>query len=1481
MKRRELTFKVFVSSTFSDFRAERRALQDEVFPRLRAFCEARNARFQPVDLRWGVSEEAALDQQTMTICLDELHRCQTVSPKPNFIVLLGQRYGWIPLPARIPGEDFGDLLEAIPEGDDRDILWKDDQVVDAWAVGGKNLRTGWYRKDANAVPPVYVLQPRRLDESTCATDNDRQRLRCDESEDWKQSERRMLAILSRAADTLGWPVDDGRRLLFEKSATHQEIDHGAFDVADADRHVFGYIRKIHFGKSDIADGTDIEEFAETDSKALERLADLESQIRNRIPSNIQDLPSTWDPHALRIDDPQGRKGQPIGHLEAFCAAVEADLKKVIEAEIAAYGELPLEVREREAHREFGIERSSVFHGREDFLRAARDYLEDSTQCLPLVLIGESGCGKSAMMAKLIGDMGGFSSDAANAGIRLIYRFIGATPESSSLHALLTGLLREFGIADIPQDIREIKTVFRNQLTKAEPAGQKIILFLDALDQLGNADDAAMLDWLPSKLGPGWKLVISALASDDIEGACCRKAQELWSRNCIHIGPLEGDAVKAALDDWLKNAGRKLTEFQNEYLLRQAADVGNPLYMKLAFERARCWTHHVTTPELADSTEGLIEKMLAELEQERRHGRVLVERALALIAASKQGLAESELLDLLSADNVVMEDFRRRSPESPPVSRLPGIVWSRLFADLRPYMTHRRVDGTIVLGFYHRQVGAMAVKRYLIPSQGCDAHRKLLNYYNACWRDIPDPCNPVSVRAAKGIAYHAWRCLPHSSDELADTVLRPELFDAWAESGYVHELLNDVDGGVSLHPLINKFLRAWGGHTVWLMRFPDLACQTLHSVMIGQSDADVLLSRLERYLLNRTRASKRYCLRYDVGNSSDYRYSYSISGPPLVKPPFGRSHYFFENGSLISAFRLSAGQTKTYEISAKGITKVAASDDGNFIATGYNLRQPRWIVFDQAGRRLGDASMYPEQQDDEPLALAFIDGKTLSLLTHQAFRLIGLPSCNTLFEYHDPCFQRASLAIVTAEDDGATIAIISKDARGYVVKVLRLNRDVVGNTVQWSIEPVCEHLFELRVAHVACCDRFVAVATQDRKLHFLLTSLEANVANRVYALPRRPLRGICCDSRSVYYTVLNEPFVFRLDTDDGSVTVARERDNPTGEIHAAEEGVFVLTGNHADQLVFIAPDAFGPPSSTGSETASGHVVLPTPAQRISTSPSGACQVLVCSTPTVGVFRLDKHVEWITPSTAQIVDAAVSDAGVVYMLDSEGRVYRADPPYRSDRNLFSAPVGDKTRLFLLRDAIAVMRRMDTSFVEIAFFSLDGEMLGKWSNRNLANVTCCSFYDAKASVHGTLHVLFRAERHQASMPLRRIELNVEGTVLSDRTATLDASPMAQFVMARDDVIVWDREHLHLLNVASSMCTPLKGWDSRIGDICRVEVSPRVDKLILYGKYGIQVAGFVSNAPTFLLPGNGMTDRIVMLGDDRLCRVRSMIHQEMFTIT
>ncbi|MBI5388299.1 MAG: DUF4062 domain-containing protein [Verrucomicrobia bacterium] len=91
--------RVFISSTFRDMIVEREYLAKFVFPTIRKLCEERGASFALVDLRWGVTDEQKAEGKVLPACLDEIHRC-----RPYFIGLLGERYGWIPQPEKIPQE---------------------------------------------------------------------------------------------------------------------------------------------------------------------------------------------------------------------------------------------------------------------------------------------------------------------------------------------------------------------------------------------------------------------------------------------------------------------------------------------------------------------------------------------------------------------------------------------------------------------------------------------------------------------------------------------------------------------------------------------------------------------------------------------------------------------------------------------------------------------------------------------------------------------------------------------------------------------------------------------------------------------------------------------------------------------------------------------------------------------------------------------------------------------------------------------------------------------------------------------------------------------------------------------------------------------------------------------------------------------------------------------------------------------------------
>lgn len=94
---RNKVIRIFISSTFEDVRKERDILQQKVYPYLVDLCAPRGWQIDFVDLRWGISKEAGVQQKTMRICLQELERCMRVSPRPNFLILQGQHLRTITL----------------------------------------------------------------------------------------------------------------------------------------------------------------------------------------------------------------------------------------------------------------------------------------------------------------------------------------------------------------------------------------------------------------------------------------------------------------------------------------------------------------------------------------------------------------------------------------------------------------------------------------------------------------------------------------------------------------------------------------------------------------------------------------------------------------------------------------------------------------------------------------------------------------------------------------------------------------------------------------------------------------------------------------------------------------------------------------------------------------------------------------------------------------------------------------------------------------------------------------------------------------------------------------------------------------------------------------------------------------------------------------------------------------------------------------
>ena len=352
--RRWPIIRLFVSSTFVDFVHERNALQ-QMFGNLERLCSHQGFQFHAIDLRWGVSQEAGLHHRTMQICFEELRRSQVVSPRPNFLVLLGNHYGWRPLPEEISQEEFSRLEQAAGE------------------LGGPAEATldEWYPCDRNAVPhPVHVLRAR--------TGAFRQ------PQQWEPVEETLWEIINRAFRPEGMrdrfadaASDPAHRIgnwqppsvvRFQASATEQEIWRGALSVEDADQHVLACFRDIvnanKFSDSEVRDFIDRPTVDVTGRGANPKavaMAELRQAIRARLSMGecgaaSENILPVGDAQLVPLSSEEKATGRKCdieqNHIGGMCAWFEMRLTSIIQSQIDDYrGEQPKLTLPEQRHRQ--------------------------------------------------------------------------------------------------------------------------------------------------------------------------------------------------------------------------------------------------------------------------------------------------------------------------------------------------------------------------------------------------------------------------------------------------------------------------------------------------------------------------------------------------------------------------------------------------------------------------------------------------------------------------------------------------------------------------------------------------------------------------------------------------------------------------------------------------------------------------------------------------------------------------------------------------------------------------------------------------------------------------------------------------------------------------------------------------------------------------------------------------------------------------
>jgi tetratricopeptide (TPR) repeat protein len=442
--------------------------------------------------------------------------------------------------------------------------------------------------------------------------------------------REMSEDLIQAQSWLKEHVQEG------KSVTELEILHGVLNDPQMATHAFFYFRDPAHGRAaGLVEGPDEEEVKElgpveaaarADGRKL-KLAELKDRIRQ----------------AHREDKIAHPPRENFAGPTALGELVRKDLREVIDALFPEGSQPDPLTREAAEHEGFARSRARVYVERPALFAALDAHAAGAGP--PLVVLGESGGGKSALLANWARRL----RERGDA-LLVIEHYIGATPASTDwaemLRRILGELDRHFALKlEIPDKPEALRAAFANGLYRAAAQG-RVVLVLDGLNQIEDRDQAPDLVWLPPELPPNVRLVLSTLKGRSLKAL----AERGWPTLTVDL--LSVEERRELIPEYLKQYGKELSPARTERLAK-AAQTASPLYLRTLLEELRQWGDHNTLDGRIDhclaaaTPRELFAKVLERWEQDFERDRPdLVRDAMVRLWAARRGLSEVELLEML-------------------------------------------------------------------------------------------------------------------------------------------------------------------------------------------------------------------------------------------------------------------------------------------------------------------------------------------------------------------------------------------------------------------------------------------------------------------------------------------------------------------------------------------------------------------------------------------------------------------------------------------------------------------------------------------------------------------------------------------------------------------------------------------------------------------------------------------------------------------
>ncbi|KFV54267.1 Leucine-rich repeat and WD repeat-containing protein KIAA1239, partial [Tyto alba] len=714
--------------------AERNALREHVYPKLREFCrENYGLEFQVIDLYWGVEADEWDSPELQKTRMKLLEDCLKSSAGPCFVGLLGEKYGNIRIPGEVESAEFEMILDAAVE-----------------AKLETRILEEWYCRDENAVPPAYYLRPKsemlknyqNTMESSSNSMNENK---------WQDISEEIKKIFKTAVKLLyeKGKMKHSQAKRYLSSAIEDELDFALGKQTPAFlKKCVCYIRKIanieRFVKiPEMGKYMDVIHTAGKflrDPEAHERLIKLRDEF---IPTIVASSNLRVYTSVTHCDMKLGYSQEVENHyIEGLGKQFYEDMIDIIQATVQQNFDTETDLLYDEVlqHSSLCKTYSTFYEYRCDALNIVHKYVLPSKigHINPLIIYGGPCTGKTLLLAEVakksyswLQEEMGPDSDPV-----VVIRFLGSTETSTDLKNILQSICEQLAVnyrclvQSYPKKIHDLRDLFINLLNESSFHRPLVIIF-DALEQLTDSDDGRKLWWLPIHLPRSVRIILSTLPNKHgiLQKLRCLIHEE---DNYIELTARDRKMCSQVLKHQLLRVKRKVTSGQQIYVNEAFSKCTLPMFVNLTFREVRNWRSHKDVDEssLCVTVHESIEQLFWSLEN--KCGSRLLSRALGYITMSKSGLSEMELEDILALDNSVMYELSESVRESNPL-RIPYIYIARLKEGLQGYLIERQVKNVTLLLWANRHLQLIAQKLYLHNEEDLhEMHTVMAEYFLGVW-----------------------------------------------------------------------------------------------------------------------------------------------------------------------------------------------------------------------------------------------------------------------------------------------------------------------------------------------------------------------------------------------------------------------------------------------------------------------------------------------------------------------------------------------------------------------------------------------------------------------------------------------------------------------------------------------------------------------------------------------------------------------------